>query len=367
MRFAIFTFLCVLLITGCSSTAGKKIAEPEEIKTKKLHPRPLDEVCVLFAGDVMLDWGISDTMEKMGVSYPLLHLKDFLRSFDYRFCNLECPIAKEGDIHPDKKYVFLGKPVHIELLKYAGIDGVSLANNHACDYGKSALLYTVKNLISSGISISGAGENRSEAHLPVVVEKNDVNIAIMAYTAIAYDYSFAGENSPGVARARIDLIAKDIAQFKEYYDYFVVSVHWGDEYSDYPNSRQIQLAHQIIDSGADVIVGHHPHIFQGVEIYRNKPIFYSIGNFIFGSVNEDIKNNILVSVTFSKKDIKEFRIFPINGNTATSPFQYSLLKGREADDSLKDLLYLSKPLGSKFIRKSKIRESSIIYSFNQKK
>lgn len=363
MRFVIPIVICILFFFGCSSTDDKIVKKPVNEDVGKPAPRPVDEVSILFAGDVMLDWGIQDTMEKKGVSYPLIYLKDFLETFDYRFCNLECPIAKEGDIHPDKKYVFLGKPRHIELLKYADINGVSLANNHACDYGKSALLYTVKNLISNGISITGAGETIGAAHMPAVIEKNDINIAIMAYTSIAYDDSFAGENSPGVARARIDLIAEDIEQFKEFYKFVIVSIHWGDEYSDYPNRKQINLAHQIIDNGADAIIGHHPHIFQGVEIYKNKPVFYSIGNFIFGSVNEDIKNNILVSITFSKKGIKLFRIYPINGNTTKTPFQYRLLKGKEAQKSLKNLMYISKPLRSKFTRKAVIKKSSLVYTF----
>ena len=121
-------------------------------------------------------------------------------------------------------------------------------------------------------------------------------------------------------------------------------MHWGDEYSEYPNQKQIDLAHLIIESGADAIIGHHPHISQGIEIYKDKPIFYSVGNFIFGSVNEDIKDNMLVQISFLKNRLKLFRIYAINGNTIKTPFQYRLLNGLDAKNSLNYLLDISKPL-----------------------
>ncbi len=351
----ILRIIILLTLFGCTSV--------KKIDSNKPVP---NQAKMLFAGDVMMDWGIKDIIIKKDASYPLKKLKSFLLTFDYRFCNLESPISDTGEVHTDKKYVFLGKPRHLEMLKYADINCVSLANNHACDYSKTALLDTINNLREKGISTTGAGKDIKSAHLPVTAAINKLKIAIIAYTSIAYDDSFAGESSPGVANAKIDLISNDIKQLRDHYDFIIISVHWGDEYSEYPNEKQIELGHAIIDNGADVIIGHHPHIFQGVEIYRGKPIFYSLGNFIFGSLNEDIRDNILVEIIFLKNKIKSFSIFPINGNGSTSvPFQYELLHGRKALKSLNHLLYISKPLKSDFIKKASIKGYSLVYLFKK--
>lgn len=350
----ILIIIILLVLFGCSSSVKKD-------NTIKPVPK---QIKMLFAGDVMMDWGIKDTILKKDTTYPLKKLKSFFTTFDYRFCNLESPVSETGEVHIDKKYVFLGNPRHLEMLKYAGFNCVSLANNHACDYSKTALLNTITNLKKKGISTTGAGKDIKNAHLPATVTINDIKIAIFAYTLIAYDNSFAGENTPGVANAKIDLISNDIKQSRDLFDFIVISIHWGDEYSEYPNNTQIELAHAIIESGADVIIGHHTHIFQGIEIYQGKPVFYSLGNFIFGSLNENIRDNILVEIVFLKNKIKSLNIYPINSNGSTAiPFQYELLHGRKALKPLNHLLYISKPFKSDFNKKAVINEHSLMYLF----
>ena len=350
-------FIFVFLLAGCSSMNS---TNPD----KKIINNNPQEARILFAGDLMLDWGIQDIIIKEGVEYPLKNLKEFLHRFDYRFCNLECPITSKGEVHPDKKYVFRGKPEHIALLKYAEINGVSLANNHACDYGRTGLLDTIDNLTKNKIDTAGAGENLKSAHLPLTININNIKLAVLAYASVAYDDSFAGKNSPGIAMAKIELIKDDIKKYKSSYDFIIVSIHWGDEYSEYPSDRDIKIAHQIINSGADAVLGHHPHIFQGIEIYEDKPIIYSLGNFVFGSVNEDARENIVVEICFLKNRIKSFQVFPLNGNgNSKQHFQYSLLKGDAASASLGHLINISKPLKSKFTQNSIIDGAVLSYTF----
>lgn len=325
---------------------------------------PGKEVSVLFAGDVMLDWGIQDIIEKKDYRYPLEELKSFLNRFDYRFCNLENPVSDIGEPHPDKMFLFLARPEHLELLKYGGFNGVSLGNNHTCDYGSTGLLNTMSNLRKAGIDFSGAGENSGTAYLPLSIIINGIKVAVLSYSAIGYKGFFADKGNPGIARARLNSIRQNINQFRSFYDFIIISLHWGIEYSRYPTAGQIKYAHIIIDAGADAIIGHHPHIYQGIEIYKGKPVFYSTGNFIFGSINENIRDNILVELRFIKNKIIFFNVYPITGNRNTDkPFSYGLLTGMKARDVLEDLKTISIPLNSDFTGVSVINDSSLTYAF----
>jgi poly-gamma-glutamate capsule biosynthesis protein CapA/YwtB (metallophosphatase superfamily) len=353
MIFKKLLFIFILLI-GCISRESKKteipVTNPEEAR-------------LLFGGDVMLDWGIKDTIEKYGPEYSLKYLKNFLSAFNYRFCNLESPITADGEIHPEKKYVFRGNPEHIELLKYAGINGIGLANNHALDMGKTGLINTIEILKSNNINTTGAGADMEEARMPATVIINNIKIAILAYAGIAYENSFAGKGTPGIAPARPDFIAADIKKLRPDFDFILISIHWANEYSEYPTEKEIKLGHHIIDSGADAVIGHHPHIFQGIEIYKGKPVFYSLGNFIFGSVNEDAGENILVELSLEKKKIRSFAVFPINGNgNSETHFQYKLLEGEHANAALNHLLDISMPLKSGFQENAVIKEYSLEYN-----
>lgn len=316
-------------------------------KTKKV--KKYDGVDILFCGDIMLDWGIKTVIDKYGFDYPLKRMKELLLEFDFRFCNLECPLSEEGEPHVDKKYIFLGEPQYIQLLINGYIDGVTLANNHSCDFGEIALMNTMTNLSFSGIQYTGAGIDSETARLPILIEKKNVRVAIFGYSTIALRGSYATTKNPGIAKASLSLIRRDIQKFRRFNDFIVISLHWGIEYSDYPTEKQIDMAHNIIDCGADVIIGHHPHIYQGIEIYKGKPIIYSLGNYIFGSINEDVRDNIMVSIRFTKESIDLLRVIPINGNREKeNRFQYHVLSREKAGDLFSHLKFISKPLNSDF-------------------
>ena len=343
----------IILLSQCACKTAEE-ASKEGVGAKEYAE-------ILFCGDIMLDWGIKGIIDKYGYDYPLRKVKGFLSAFDYRFCNLESPISEEGEPHVSKKYIFLAHPDFIQIMVDGMINGVTLANNHANDFGEIALLNTMSNLSFYKIDYTGAGIDAETAHLPILLNIRNIRIAIFGYTDIAYKDSYATDKKPGVARATLPLIKRDIRRFESFNDFIIISLHWGIEYSSYPTEKQREMAHAIIDSGADAIIGHHPHIYQGIEIYRGKPIVYSLGNFIFGSINEDIGNNILVAIRLTKERIDMLRVIPINGNSkAKNHFQYHILDKNRATELFSHLIDISKPLGLRF-PDSIVQEDSFLY------
>lgn len=356
---AIALLLCATWLGSCKKSAPpvRTAAEPPEAAEQGLT--------ILFGGDIMLDWGIKNAYRTHGAEYLLGGIKKELDRYDFRVANLECPIAYDGDPDPEKKYLFLGDPADLPLLAYAGVNAVFLANNHSTDYGETALADTIIHLRLNGIAVTGAGEDIETARRPVILRKHGISVALLGYSSIGAPSVHATVNRGGVAPAFLLHIKNDIQRIRAKVDYIVVGLHWGREYSGYPERQQIALAHAIIESGADAIVGHHPHIYQGIEIHDGRPIIYSLGNFIFGSINEDIRDNILVGITFERDGLHSLRIVPITRNNASrNAFQYRLLDSDAAGAVFRHLLDLSHPLGDDFPESAFQEGPFLHYSFD---
>jgi poly-gamma-glutamate capsule biosynthesis protein CapA/YwtB (metallophosphatase superfamily) len=195
--------------------------------------------------------------------------------------NLECALVQTGEA-TSGKCVLRGSPEWASTLKSAGIGVVSLANNHIMDYGKQGLLSTIETLRRAGVRHVGAGTNRHEARSPLFLDAAGRRIALLGRTAVIVSSpSYAGENDPGVAFLDPDETATAIRSSGSQADLVILLVHWGMEEYSYPSPTQRQLARQLADAGADVILGHHPHVLQGIEFYGPAVIAYSLGNFIF--------------------------------------------------------------------------------------
>ncbi len=235
---------------------------------------------MIFVGDIMLSRSVGALMDKKGdYNLPFVHIAPVLRSADLAFANLENPISSRG-INIGSKYSFRADPKTTQGLKYAGFDVVSIANNHMWDYGREAFLDTMVYLTDAGISFTGGGRNFEEAHKPVIKEVNGTKIAFLAYTEFLQNV-VAGKNSAGVTTWNMDQMKKDISVASQQSDIIVVSFHWGDEYQTKHNQKQELFAKAAIDAGADLIIGHHPHVVQEVEQYKDGWIAYSLGNFVF--------------------------------------------------------------------------------------
>jgi poly-gamma-glutamate synthesis protein (capsule biosynthesis protein) len=234
---------------------------------------------LLMAGDVMLDDGPGRTLAQGGESLSAFASR--LQQADYTLGNLEVPIARIGQPLASKIFNFRADPATTRVLK-GRFQVMALANNHSGDYGPSALLETMAHLDAAGIAHLGAGANLTEAHRPLWVERNGLRVAVLSYNEFKPRSFQAGPHWPGVAWSEDDVVIADIrAARKAGADVVIPFMHWGWEREPQPTERQRQLARLMIDAGADVVVGGHPHVTQGIETYQGKLIVYSLGNFVF--------------------------------------------------------------------------------------
>ncbi len=268
-------------------------------------------VVVTFAGDVMLDRGVKASTKKNfnGDYNELFKNVTIFQNDDISFLNLEGPVSERGR-NVGSKYSFRMDPVVIDTLKSAGVDIVSFANNHVGDYTVQAFVDTMNYLGSGGILFTGAGDDYARASEPTVIEKNGIKTCFLGFSDVGPNWIKATELDPGILLASDPNFANIIAGAKGKCDALIVSFHWGDEYKPH-NTRQASLAHKAIDSGADVVVGHHPHVPQDIEMYNSRPIIYSLGNFIFDqSWSKPTMQGAVVQMKIYKdgsaKEIKEY-------------------------------------------------------------
>jgi poly-gamma-glutamate synthesis protein (capsule biosynthesis protein) len=252
------------------------IAKTETQKEKR------EPITLAFVGDIMMDRGVRSVTNIHGggeYDYITKYL-DFLNDYDIVFGNLEGPASDLGyDLNG--KYSFRMAPKVIESLKKVNFSVLSVANNHAGDWGRDAFMDTVNRLKIDGVKVVGGGINYHDAERVSVVEVNDYTVGFVGFSDIGPDWLEAGVNTPGILLARSSYHDEVISRASEEVDFLVVSYHFGEEYQSEANSRQRFLAKKAIEKGADAVIGHHPHVVQPIEIYKKGIIAYSLGNFIF--------------------------------------------------------------------------------------
>lgn len=250
---------------------------------------PQRTVSIAFVGDVMLD----DTPGRVVRSGrdPLAHVAHWLRDADLRVANLEAIVATSGRAVPGKPFAFRAHPRVLRPLA-RHFDAVSLANNHAGDYGPAALVETQKRLDDAGIGLFGAGHALAEAHEPLIVERNGLRVALLGYNEFMPRSFEADVDQAGIAWSEDEQVRHDIVRARRVHraDLVIPFMHWGWEHEPLASPRQRALARLMIDAGADAVVGGHPHVTQDVEIHAGKPIVYSLGNFVFDSFTGEAQN-----------------------------------------------------------------------------
>ncbi len=289
-------------------------------------PEKPSRAVLLFVGDIMLSRSVGIKVRNKGEGdyrYPFLEVADILNSADMVFGNLESPISARGR-DQGSIYSFRADPRAIEGLSYAGFDVLSLANNHIWDWGADALEDTVLNLASENILSVGAGANYTEANSPALFEVNGTSIAVLAYTNLLPKSMQASEESPGLSDFDLGKIEETINTLSSQGYLVVVSLHWGDEYQTVANSGQQETARELIDAGADLIVGHHPHVVQQFEQYGEGWVAYSLGNFVFDQFfSEETMRGAVLRVDLEKGNIVDVTLLP----TQLSPdFQVSFVE-----------------------------------------
>lgn len=304
-----------------------------------------EAVQIIAAGDVMLDSWIEELVRTQGWHYPFVHLDSILSDSDLVFANLEAPFGKQDSAYP-KTYTFQVSPDLVQVLQAGKINMVSLANNHILDFGTEALKETMQLLDQHQIKYSGAGMNLSEARQPAVFETKGNNIAVACYSLTFPEEFWATDSSGGTCFPSHTFLYEDIRRFKEQNDLLIISFHWGGELLTAPKEYQLDLAHKVIDAGADVILGHHPHVIQGLEIYKGKLIAYSLGNYVFSSYSDKATQSMLLKFSYNGDAIEKFTIYPINVHNRYVEFQPRLLAHSDKIKFFNELIELSQELNS---------------------
>ncbi len=262
---------------------------------------------LMFAGDVTL----ANHFERhvgYDLSYPFKYLGWFGQA-DITMVNLENPLTRRGE-PVEKLFTFRTKPEYVHILQAGGIDIVTLANNHIYDFGPDGLYDTIRILDKVNIKHVGAGINLESARKAVIFEKKGIRLAYLAYYGLGRhsDSHPATVDSAGTAMRSLDYIREDIARIRDSVDVVIINFHWGIEKQNYPGNDQIFFAHAVIDAGADFIIGHHPHVLQGIENYKGKLIAYSLGNFIFGGNSRKYERSAVLEIILNSRNINKYRI-----------------------------------------------------------
>lgn len=254
---------------------------------------------LLFMGDVMLGRLVNEVLEKKPPEFPWGDTLSVLGSADARICNLECVVSDRGEpwSATPKAFHFRTDSKNVMSLKKASINAVSLANNHMLDFGHVALGDTLKTLDSSGISHSGAGNDIAQAMEPAYFNVKGVQVCLISFTDNEPGWE-AGKKLGGVFYVPVDV---EDSRAKKLFDLIkgarrkasiiIVSAHWGPNWGYRPVPEHIPFGHALIDAGADIVFGHSCHVFQGVEVYRKRPIIYSAGNFVDDYAVDEVERN----------------------------------------------------------------------------
>jgi poly-gamma-glutamate capsule biosynthesis protein CapA/YwtB (metallophosphatase superfamily) len=311
-----------------------------------------EELRLLFCGDFLISVGVERRALTIAPDYPYGGIREIMRSHDYVFINLESPVTDRGTAATNKRWVFRALPESAWYLGFLNISAASIANNHIMDFGYHGLEDTQDFLRAMGISHGGAGRDDAEARMPARVIIRGQEIIMLCYNTIGPKNFRAGPGHPGAAYFDPDTAIADVRSWKRKNNLVFVSLHWGAEIVRYPSPDQIRQARALIDAGADGIIGHHPHIPQGVEKYKGKPILYSLGNAVCGFYNKNYTANIFASMTVRGGEIRRVAIVPVSGDNYRIHFRPHVLTGTEADAVLDDIELQSVPFRTRFRREN---------------
>src|SRR3989338_2130228 len=348
-RKAILTTLALIfalnLITSCDNNDVESKIKIEKIKTNEMKN---NTITLAFTGDVMLGRLVNDyvVLGDKPLNYVWGDMLEPLKKADLTIINLENAIAKSGMPWNKTPKVFFYKadPKAIDVLKVAGIDYATLANNHVLDYEEEAFIETLQHLEKNNISYAGAGRNIEEAQRIAFLEAKGIKIAIIAFTDNMPEWEATktkpGVNYIGINENNIEKVRKIIKEAKNKSDIVIVSAHWGPNMRQRPTKAFNEFAHAIIDAGADIFHGHSAHIFQGIEIYNNKLIMYDTGDFVDDYAIDPLLRNdqtFLFFITISKSKIEKIELIP----GLISYMQVNKAKGEDFEEITNKMIKLS--------------------------
>jgi poly-gamma-glutamate capsule biosynthesis protein CapA/YwtB (metallophosphatase superfamily) len=294
----------------------------------------VEEFTLAAVGDLMLGGRAEPFVAEFGPDYPFRDVLPVLQGSDLIIGNLESPISVRGKAVENKKFTLRTGPASVGALKSAGIRVVTLANNHAMDFGPLALQDTLSVLTENGILFTGAGMNLEDARAPAIVKVKGKTLAFLSYSLTFPLEFFASARRPGTAPGYDDFVKADIEKVRPSADLVIVSFHWGAELMPSAKDYQIELGRKAIDWGADLVLGHHPHVLQDIELYKKRLIVYSLGNFVFGSESNRTNWSMIFLLKFRGNDLAKIEAVPINVNNYRVKYQPRILRGKAAKEVL---------------------------------
>lgn len=309
--------------------------DPEYMAENNIYAKDAgnpDQITITFAGDILFDaqYAVMSAMLQNGgdISAAIApELIEEMQNADIMMLNNEFPYSDRGTPTEGKQFTFRAKPSYVSYLDDLGVDLVSLANNHAYDYGEAAFLDTLTTLEEAGITYVGAGRNLEEARRPVYYIIDNMKIAFVSATQIERsdnpDTKGATDSSAGVFRCwNGDNLIETVKEAKENSDFVIVYLHWGTENEVNIDWAQEKQAPEVAAAGADLIIGDHPHCLQRISVVQGVPVIYSLGNFWFNSKTVDTG---MVKVTLNRDGLQEFQFIPC----LQSGSKTTLLQGEE--------------------------------------
>lgn len=298
----LFFGIGILLFGNFFPVSSSQSPEISQILQILQTPDPIQTVSFLAVGDIMLSRGVDQAIRKQNNPLrPFEPLSELFESVDFSFGNFESPINGTDFAGKNGSLVFNTPVKNLEGLEKYHFEVLNLANNHALDQGEKGLQSTLKILKEKGFMVVGAGNSLDEAWQPKIIEKNGIRIAFIGASYASYNDNGSTRN-PFIARIEdTNLLRNAIDTAKKTADFVVVTMHAGTEYVRTPNAAQKTFAHSAIDFGADIVIGAHPHWVQIIETYKEKPIFYSLGNFIFDQEwSAETKQGLVLRIQLSK-------------------------------------------------------------------
>lgn len=273
---------------------------------------PDPTVTLSAVGDIRLDGPIAAIAKSDGPDAPTAKVKALLAA-DIVFGNLETPVTTRGTKTP-KTWNFRARPELLPILRAAGFTVLNIANNHVWDYGREGFEDTLKHLSKGPWAFIGGGDNRDEAEEVRVIEKNGLKIGFVGLTSTHPEEAWARDSKPGIAYSNFGRLPGIVARAKKQCDVLVVSFHGGTELAEDANEIQKAVAHAVIDAGADLFLGHHPHVLQAVELRGGKPILYSLGNFLFVSPTPTTRPTVVARFVLGREGVRRLELIPVDGN-----------------------------------------------------
>ena len=317
-----------------------------------------------MVGDMMFGRNIQKVVDNKGYDYLFRFVKPYFLASDYNTGNFENPIITRAESEyelPDKNIYLHASPAVIPALEAMNFTNVNLANNHLMDYGVAGLNETIDAFAASSVAAIGAGLNKFQSGQIQYSEFNGVKVATLGSTDVGYQWGYSTDHQAGANKTRLIDMLPLVKEAKKNADLVIVHSHWGIEYDSSPTPRQEEIGHALVNAGADIIIGHHSHTLQPVEIYKGKVIFYSLGNFIFDQGWTKTKDSVLAQYKIKEDGSRVVELTPMKVEEASPTPLKGPLAGIEFNRMAQ---LLTKNLGSKV--KWETKDGKIIINLGSK-